>query len=626
LLGSTKLYILKHTLLLLTSLICFYGLAQTEPSPEQVNSHEAFIVLLSDSKDAYFDEILAKYDSFIAANPNNIVAKIERCKFIGNSYWDEYEDYNLKYEETEECIANLYTLYPEEPKVLIYRAENAYGEERFSLLKEAEVLITTHSADWSNLDRAAVFELLGSFHSEEIEVAYKYNIKAQGLNDSLDLSIPLTEAYLQFGKKEKAKATLLRSISKDTSVWKLSQKANLLLKVGEPEKAMSLFDEVAAKDSAYINNSEMATLFKDLGQPELGRTYLVKDTTAAWNKLKSLQNLFSHDLEFETPETALETYRSLQQLNGYDDFFGLKRFQIFLKSPFLQWNISELFHFALLFLLAILLFLLPYLWILPIQSLGRFFRKSKVKLLPNLNFNWTLRHFWIISFLYLLAQIGIPLVLDYESSMSYMFDLTMNYDSATAESSRVAEQMVFYIIIMSVFTLFLLNKKRIKYVYQSNLGIIQTFGLGIGFVIFNLILIRFLDVFIDLESNAVEGGVLLSAKEEVIAILRHYNFWIAALLVAFIVPIYEEIMFRGIILASVEKHIGFWMANAFQAALFATIHFNFKLLIFYFFFGFITGYVAKRTGGLLTGIVFHAFNNFLVLVAYQIIDVTHWSL
>ena len=73
-------------------------------------------------------------------------------------------------------------------------------------------------------------------------------------------------------------------------------------------------------------------------------------------------------------------------------------------------------------------------------------------------------------------------------------------------------------------------------------------------------------------------------------------------------PILEEIIFRGILLNQFNKKHAFWIANLIQALVFATLHFNIQLFIFYFLFGITVGIISKYRS-LYYCILIHIFNN-----------------
>ncbi len=577
-----------------------------------MDSHLFFVEQLSNSKDQNFQSIFAAYDAFISRNPTNVTAQIERCKFLGNAYWDAYEDYNLKYDETEECIAALYQKYPNHPAVLIYRAENLYGEERMEVLLKADKAIKENTDAWSNEQRAAIYQMLGDAQEDNDDFALAYFLKAQEANNRLDLSLPIADIYQRQGNSQLAKNVLLPALEKDTTKWVLNRKANLLLQLEEPEKALELFNNITQRDSTFIDKGEMAEVFTDLGNLELARSFLVQDTLQEWNRVRKLQKLFNHDLAHSSSKIALDSYRRLQQLDSNDDLFGIKRLRLALKSPMLPWKATELLHLFFFVLSILLLFLIPYFWVLPLHSLGGLLRRASVRIVCKVHFGWSMKHFWLISFLYLLAQYLTVVLFEYEATINYYFDIGNYYTEEAENTENLAAMMLFYVIAMAVFTMVMLNKKALKHLYQSNLGLLRMVSLGVGFVIFNSILLRFLGNFIDL-SDADAVGVLFSAKREILAILRGYGFATAVVAAAIVVPIYEEVIFRGIVLGSVEKQVGFVAANIFQSALFALIHFDLRLFAFYFCFGIVTGYFAARSRGLLTGIVLHAINNFVVV-------------
>ncbi len=599
--------------LFLFAYACLFS--QQNPDFGSENSHTFYVSQLKNAKDQNFQDIVRSYESYIETYPNNVVAQIELCKFIGNSYWDEYEEYNLKYDETEACIEGLLQKYPTNAKVLIYRANNLYGEAQETILKTAQDRIDTHKEDWTDYEIAEINTMLGDYYQDEKWRSLVYYKKAQRLNNTLDLSYQLAKIYQEQGKDDLAKEVLLPNLEKDTAIWRMDQKANLLLRLKEPQKALELFDIIRQKDSTYIDNAEMAKVMTDLGDFSVARAFLVRDTIKEWGKLNAKQLLVEHDLAHSEATIALTTYRNLQHENSYDDFFGVKRLRIFFKNPLLQWKFTEVLHFLLLYVFIFLLFLIPYLWILPIYGLGNYLRKNKIRITATLNSVWNIRHFWVVSFMYLLATLLTILIFEYQSTVNYYFDLGNSYVDEIVDQSVLANEMILFVVCMAIFTLTVLGKKELQYTFKSNLRIAQMIGFGVLFVIFNRFFIKILELFVDLDTTVASTIELLSAQEEIVAVMTQKGFLLTVFLVAVVVPIYEEIIFRGVILGSVERYLGFKGANVIQGILFALVHDNLALFPFFFVFAIITGYWVKKSGGLLTGIFLHGIHNFTVLIA-----------
>jgi len=605
----------KSPFLILLLFFCIEMFSQGTPNFGEKGSHEYYVLKLNNAKDTDFQRILALYDSYIETHPEEVVSYIERCKFIGNSYYDDYEGYNLKYDETEECIEKLFNRFPHHPQVLIYRAQNLYGEQRLVVLEQAEKLVEENPRQWSQTERASINRMLGDYYygNDNNLLALRYYYEAKSQDISLDLSYDLALIHKEQDNLERAKSELLQNLEKDTTIWTLSNKAQLLMDLGETKKALTLFDEVGRKDSSFIDNGEMAKAMVDLEKFDVARTFLVKDTINEWNKISKLQALFNHDLKHSTSKTALSSYRILQKENDLDDFLAIKRLRLFLKDPLLPWSLSELYHLFLLVLTILVLVLLPYLWVLPIFNFAQWLNKRRQRRPQSqLNFNWGLKHFWIISFVYLVGQYLLSLIFYYEESMNALFDLTIVYGDSVEDKNLLANSMIVYVVFMAIGTLSIFKRDVLKPIYSSKLSIWSSLGLGIGFFVINLMILAILRLFVDL--NPVDlSSMVLNATAEVVAILNTHGFLVGVLIVAFVGPIYEEIIFRGVILGSVEKHLGFLGANLIQATLFAIVHLNFKMFAYYLIFGLVTGYYAKRTEGLLTGIILHMVNNFLVI-------------
>ncbi len=599
--------------LLLVSSISSYT---QEISVNQTNSFELFTKSLTNSKDLKYQEILDKYDNYIGDNPNNILVKVYRCKFIGSAYYDEYEDYNLNYDETESCIEELYNSHPKNPEVALYKLENSYGEELGVFLEEVFDLYNFDKLTWNNNQVSKLFEISANHFFEKNNFkALQHAKKAEKFNDSLDLSITISKIHIELGNDEKAKESLISSLHFDNETWKLNQKAELLVDLKEYDEALKVFDRVKEKDSSFINNQTLYKIFREEDKIEIARGYLVKDTLVEWNKTANIQKLLEHDMQYSDPEIALESYRQIQKDNYYDDFFGIKRLRIFFKSPLALWTFSEISHLILLYLFVLFLFLVPYIWVLPVYALGKYLTLKNLKKNARISVDWTLKHFWGISFLYLLSQVIIVLVFYYQDYIDYFFNSDVYYSEGIAESdSANAFSTLIYFILLFISTLIFLNRERIKFVLNTNIRYSRSITLGILFLIFNAVLLKILGSFIDLSEPAYIIK-FLSIKEDLKILLNEYGFVVSAILIAGIVPFYEEIIFRGIILSSTEKYLGFKTANGIQAFLFAMVHFNLELFIFYFIFGLILGYTVERTKGLLTGIILHVINNFFVLLA-----------
>jgi membrane protease YdiL (CAAX protease family) len=92
-----------------------------------------------------------------------------------------------------------------------------------------------------------------------------------------------------------------------------------------------------------------------------------------------------------------------------------------------------------------------------------------------------------------------------------------------------------------------------------------------------------------------------------------YAWVIAILRGCLVVPIFEEVLFRGLLLSWLNRHMHFTFALLVQAVLFAAMHVYPPALPYTFLFGIATGYVRRTTGSTVNTILMHVINNLILL-------------
>lgn len=572
--------------------------------------HKVYVEELQKAKDFKYQEYLKEYDEAIVKNPKNVDLKVQKCEFINYSSYDEYEGYSLNYEAYEECVNALYKKYPNNARVVLFKAKNTYGDSLQVVLDKAQELIKQKPKAWNSFQASELYYSLArkSYNNDENDKALLFLTKAKRYKDTVDNTILATEIYLEADKKEVALKEILSKVDKDVALWLLNSKASLLLKLEAPEQALEVYKRVEAKDSTYVNNSNLSRTFEELQQYDIARSYLVKDTVKEWRKATVLSEIVNFDLKHSNAEKALISYRASQKENFYDDFWGVKRFKIFLKAPFLAVNLNDFLCVFIFLGTVLVLFVLPYVLVLPIQFLGNKFKLKPMEL--KVPFNWNLKHFWLTVFIFLLIEFLLELIFDYQGFLDAYFSDAFSDETIIPIDVNLH---IAYFTTMFIAIVLFLNKTRLRYLIKSNIPLLRTISLFVVFMILNLALVKILK-----SSGLI---VSLNIKEEINEIIIVHGFWIAFLFVVVLVPIYEEIIFRGIVLSSVEKHLGFWKANVIQAILFALVHQNFTLFLFYLFFALGIGLIVKKSKGLLVGILFHAGNNCIFLITmYNLIQ------
>jgi len=126
---------LKKIIYLLIGLTPLNLLAQKDPG---LTDHKIYLNILNHSRDSLYTQVLAKYDHYIRAHQGDYSVQIEKCRFIGSAYYDDSEDYNPKYDETEQCTREVANRFPNTPEVLLFRSEYLFGDSSIAFLKKLE--------------------------------------------------------------------------------------------------------------------------------------------------------------------------------------------------------------------------------------------------------------------------------------------------------------------------------------------------------------------------------------------------------------------------------------------------------------------------------------------------------
>ena len=91
--------------------------------------------------------------------------------------------------------------------------------------------------------------------------------------------------------------------------------------------------------------------------------------------------------------------------------------------------------------------------------------------------------------------------------------------------------------------------------------------------------------------------------------LRMQGLAATLLFIAVLVPLLEELVFRGLLLGGMAKHIGFGWANLTQALAFALVHDDTPRFASYFVLALLAGWLVRRRGTLWPAVALHGIHN-----------------
>jgi uncharacterized protein len=505
-------------------------------------------------------------------------------------------------------------MFPANSDVFIFQTTYLYGNELVEVFKNAEKSIAKNPDAWTKKNRSELYLAMADYYYYESDYkkAQRYILNAITFNPKYLSSFEYARILVKLNRPEDALHAL--SNEKDTikTAWKLSQRADLYLELKAYSKALDIYHQIDKIDSTYLDKNALASTLDGLGQHDLARTYLVADTSQSWNKEGASRNLFLHDLKYQGGKECSESYNKYRDSGFSTDPLGIYRVKLFFSHPFQPWRFRDLLGLFCLVVAFVVLILIPSVWILPVYFVGHHWNLvSRPKLFES---SWGLMAFWFVSFGFLVASL-----------LSAFADPGTLYSQLNSSSYDISQEnrghmIMIFMLVTAIFGIASLYKSKPGILLSTSWPISKSIFLGIGVLLLYKIFVT-IYVYIGASGFGISvkeltdiPGLFLSTKQDVEALGTTYGKFITIILIGLLVPFYEEIIFRGVILESCTRYINFNTANIVQAALFATAHQSLFLFPVFFLFGFISGRLRKESGGLLSGIVFHAANNLLAVL------------
>lgn len=603
--------LIQFSLLFIISLFPFEFL-----SSQKILDHEIFLERIKNSSDNIYAECIKEYNSYLKNAPDDVPVLIEKCKFIQFAQYDEEEEYNPNQDEFDSCSADLIKRFPTHPEVLSFQTTYLWGDELKKVFEQAEKSIEDNPEKWTRSNLALLYKSESDYYyyDSDYRTAYKYIIKAIFNDEQYKSSLEYARILIEQDNKEAAVNALISSDDDKEELWLISEKADLLLKLKEYTKALDFYNKIRKRDSTYINNAELASTFEGIERYDLARDCLIADTAKNWDKEGAIRSLLKHDLRYQDGATCIATYNNFRDFGFKCDPIGFYRLKLFFAHPIQPWKLRDLLGIFTLIITMALLVSLPYIWILPVYFVGQRWKFISNK--KPFDSPWRLDHFWFVSAGYLIASLFACMA---DPEILYRIFNSSYYTVETTQEQRGFELLIF-MIIMAILGVVVLFKAKLKILLSNTWSIGKSILMGVAVLIaFRIIIglyvqlgVRKLGISIDDLVNF--QNILYASRQDIEALITTFGKGSGILLIGLIAPFYEEVLFRGVILDSCQRHLNFNVANVFQAALFSAIHLSLFQFPVFFLFGLFAGIMRKKSGGLLPGLVLHIVNNTLVML------------
>ena len=579
-------------------------------------SHLRFIDAFTNHTESAYREIVAIYDTAIQNDPKNPLLLLEKCKFIEGAFPMNYDDGRRDQPELDAAISLLAERFPEDPESVLYRSERLQGEEQINLL---ERFANPELAGWNDGQRARLLESLAWAYYSDDDLT-KANSRAQSatkLDPSRDLSLVVASYYDSIGRPELAAKSLVKYLESETEPWKKNRKAQLLSKVGRPAEAVKLYESLRTRKEFFVNPFDYADALERAGQVETARAELTKATEASWQAEKARGKLFDFEIKHGDAKSALEAYRTLCADGLGTDSLLRRRLILSGTYPSAPWAWTDFARLGLLGAVTMLLVVLPLTWIIPVHYIG-LLRARKASPKPADEHLWHLGHFWWVSAIWLCATFFCIYWFNYDEFARFLTDdETLEF---VFNPKHLAATALTFLVIFSTGTLIIQRKRHWLLAIKSPWGGLRTVLTACAAVILLKISFRAMSLLFDLTGGTSASamnpmlGAVSSRVQMIFALGSEYGIGVLFLWVVILTPLTEELVFRGIILDSVGRHLPFHVANLGQALLFAAIHEEPSQFWYFVLFGWIAGMMRRMSNGLALPLCFHAANNLLSFV------------
>ena len=580
--------------------------AQSELSLDYDQTAEFFIEQVGNAQESSYSEVIAYYEEELRKRAS-VYLKIQKCTFIDKVFFNEDEYYNPKFEEFETCLEELKSNYSNSVEAVIYYHFHQYEESSITILEEIVDSLNQTESELPYNIWMAYKDLANHYSDENPGLTISYAKDAMKSNESEDLSILIAKQYVKINEKASAERVLIDNVDSTAIDYNEYERAELLEELGNYELAYQIYLRL---NEDWDNQSEIGRVLKVLGRTDEARKYLREASNNNWNKRKALEEIFLFDLEYSSIDSLEVSYNEMRDQGFWADPFGIYRAKMFSEKGIIDFRGRDLLPFFSFIVLILICLVIPYLWIVPIHSFGKWRNDHGVIRTP-FDQRWDLKHFWYISSLFLMVSFLTEILFNYSEFVASFND---EFIEENINRLVLAKTFVLSDIILIAGTFILFKKKDFSYFLGERGDIGKNIGLGIAFYILLRIVFGISTFFSGSDTSAGLQGVSI-IEESIFGVTENYGSFVAFFAVVIVAPIIEEIQFRGIMLGSASKYIPFWAANIIQSLFFVAAHDNYSLFIFYFCFGMFTGYLRKKTGSYVAPIALHMVNNFIAFFA-----------
>ncbi len=564
-------------------------------------SHIKFTDEVANSYETTYQGVLSLYDEHLMANPQDALAVAEKCHFI-DSY--TYAESDLLYFESldddlTQCEAQIKEFPENHPERLLYEVDILWGEEATEKYNE---IYQAGLGEWTAAQKVRFFQWVEN--SQRWTGSYDAKIPHTAFEETNSSQFALGAAIYEQQSGNPERAIELLALQQANNTEDQVKLAQLYSDLGLADQANEALANLEKGEGLAV--VELIKLKTSIDPDFVPSTEQMAEVKEGWLSEENLRDLFEHAIDAEKFKTAQIIYQQWNADDFWQDPFKHHKFNLYQASGQWHWDVQDFYALLTWLAVVVICFLMAFLVIAPVHYRGLYRRVHGKQPLESLT-QWNLKHALFLGTMFSLVGTLLTIIYQYDGFYSLFF---MDVEVPFSDESGLNAKLYFLdALIMVVMSLLIFKHGKALFKIKPKQFMKAMMVAVSVFVLFKVIIVAGMFVVKLSTLSAAYDQVQLTITD----ISENYGVLTTFLTIAFLTPVIEEYLFRGVLLNSFTKHISFGWANTIQAGVFSLIHDNPDHYVHHFLFGLIVGYFVKTQKHIYGAIMFHMINNALAV-------------
>lgn len=580
--------------------------AQAEP-PYPEGSHEVLAQRVNGAQGAAYRQVLAELGAYLKRRPDDEVAAVERCRFMeafaGGEDGGGVEGAGQEAEQCRKALAQ--GPLAATAAVRLFLLERDYGKDAAA---QAEALLPQSMA-WTRAQRARLYGVLAArWRRQDPLKAGRYALQAVELDPASGQRLSAADYLSRIGAQRRAVAMIEGMPPQQWQAWTLRSAIASLIAMNEAQAALRLSRVRPDLQLDAATRVRLAHALLDAGDETAARALmkaLLEEPAPqyGYGPAQALE-LFEFQRDHGERADAIAAYRKLRDQGAAADPYGRWRLSLSWRYPDAPWQAGDWRGVGMLLLYLGLLALVPAFLVVPLHYRGAVLQAHGVALPPpQPAWPWGLGRLWY-ALAVLFAGGGLGLYIFCYPQLEGLLRGVPLRNSPPADGASLAHLLLFSQALNLVALLPLLRGVSLVPMLKGHWPVGRSLLGGLGMALLVLLAGVIL-------SRAARPGIALGS-DTIRALQGIYTLYGAGALLlsmAVVVPLTEELMFRGVYLRVAARYVPFWLAAVIQALVFIGLHDQPGAYPALFLLALGGAWLARRSGGLLAPIALHLVNN-----------------